>query len=72
VYSFTIVRQNFSRSFRHLLPYVVALVDLDEGPRLMTNLVNCDPDGVRIGMPVRVTFEKVSDDASIPLFEPAQ
>jgi uncharacterized OB-fold protein len=72
VYSFTVIRQNFSRSFRDLLPYVVALVDLDEGPRLMTNLVGCDPDDVRIGMPVRVTFESVSDDASIPLFEPAQ
>jgi len=71
VYSFTVIRQNFARPFRELLPYVVALVDLDEGPRLMTNLVGCDPEDVRIGMPVRVTFEEVSEDASIPLFEPA-
>jgi uncharacterized OB-fold protein len=70
VYSFTVIRQNFSRSFRHLIPYVVALVDLDEGPRLMTNLVGVEPEDVRIGMPVRVTFEEVSDDASVPLFEP--
>jgi len=71
VYSFTVIRQNFSRSFRHLIPYVVALVDLDEGPRLMTNLVGVEPDVVRIGMRVGVRFERVSDDASIPLFEPA-
>jgi hypothetical protein len=71
VYSFTVIRQNFSRSFRHLIPYVVALVDLDEGPRVMTNLVGIDPDDVRIGMRVRVRFEAVSEDASIPLFEPA-
>jgi uncharacterized protein len=71
VYSFTVIRQNFSRSFRHLIPYVVALVDLDEGPRLMTNLVGVDPDDVRIGMRVRVKFEPVSEDASVPLFEPA-
>ena len=70
VYSFTVIRQNFSRSFRHLIPYVVALIDLDEGPRLMTNLVGVDPDDVRIGMRVRVKFEPVSDDASVPLFEP--
>ena len=71
VYSFTVIRQNFSRSFRHLIPYVVALVDLDEGPRLMSNLVDIDPDDVRIGMRVRARFEPVSEDASIPLFEPA-
>jgi uncharacterized OB-fold protein len=70
VYSFTVVRQNFSRPFRDLLPYVVALVDLDEGPRLMTNIVGCDPDDVRIGMSVRVRFEAVNDDSTIPLFEP--
>ena len=71
VYSFTVIRQNFSRSFKHLIPYVVALVDLDEGPRLMTNLVGVDPDDVEIGMRVRVKFEQVSDEASVPLFEPA-
>lgn len=70
VYSFTVIRQNFSRSFRHLIPYVVALVDLDEGPRLMTNLVGVEPDDVEIGMRVRVRFEQVSDGASVPLFEP--
>ncbi|TMK87112.1 MAG: Zn-ribbon domain-containing OB-fold protein, partial [Actinobacteria bacterium] len=52
VYSFTVIRQNFSRSFRHLIPYVVALVDLDEGPRVMTNVVGIEPDDVRIGMRV--------------------
>ena len=72
VYSFTVIRQNFSRSFRHLIPYVVALVDLDEGPRLMTNLLGIAPDDVRIGMRVRVRFEPVSEEASVPLFEPAE
>ena len=71
VYSFTVIRQNFSRSFRHLIPYVVALVDLDEGPRLMTNMVGCEPEDLVIGMPVRVRFEPVSDDASLPMFEPS-
>ena len=69
IYSFTVIRQNMSRSFRHLVPYVVALVDLDEGPRLMTNIVGCDPSDVRIGATVRVRFEPVSDEAAIPLFE---
>ena len=52
-------------------PYSIAVVQLEEGPRMMTNIVGCDPEDVRIGMPVRVRFEAVSDDASVPLFEPA-
>jgi uncharacterized OB-fold protein len=69
VYSYTVIRQNPSRSFRHLLPFVVALVDLDEGPRVMTNVVGRNPDEVRIGARVRVRFEPVSDEASLPMFE---
>ena len=53
-------------------PYVVALVEIDEQPsvRLMTNIVGCAPDDVRVGMPVQVTFEH-QDDVWLPLFEPA-
>jgi hypothetical protein len=57
------------------LPFVVAIVDIPEqdGLRLTTNLVNCAIDDVRIGMPLRVTFELHADpegDVYIPLFEP--
>jgi uncharacterized OB-fold protein len=71
VYSFTVIRQNYSRPFRDWIPYVVALVDLEEGPRVMTNIVECEPDAVRIGMAVRARFEPVSDEAGIALFTPA-
>ncbi len=70
VYSFTVLRQHHSRSLRHLLPLVVALVDLAEGPRIMTNLINVEPENVRVGMRVEVYFERVSDDAALPLFTP--
>jgi uncharacterized OB-fold protein len=69
VYSYTVIRQNMSRSFRHLLPYVVALVDLDEGARLMTNVVGCEPSDLRVGAPVQVRFEPVSEEAALPCFE---
>ena len=54
------------------VPYVIALVELDEqaGLRLATNLVNCDPEQARVGMRVRVLFEQ-HDGAFVPLFEPA-
>jgi uncharacterized OB-fold protein len=71
VYSFTVIRQNYSRPFRDWIPYVVALVDLDEGPRVMSNIVGCDPEDVQVGMAVKARFETVSDVAGIALFEPA-
>lgn len=72
VASWTVIRQNYSRPFRDWIPYVVALVDLEEGPRLMTNIVGCEPDEVTMGMKVVARFEEVSEDAGIALFEPAQ
>jgi uncharacterized protein len=71
VASFTIIRQNHSRPWREMLPYVVALVDLEEGPRIMSNIVGCDPESVEIGMKVVVRFEHVSEEAAIALFAPA-
>jgi len=71
VYSYTVIRQNYSRPFREWMPYVVALVDLEEGPRIMTNIVDCDPEDVRVGMPVRAArFDVVSEEAGLVLFSP--
>lgn len=70
VHSYTVIRQNYARPFRDWIPYVVALVDLEEGPRVMTNIVGCEPDVVRVGMAVRAQFEVVSDAAGIALFSP--
>ena len=54
-------------------PYVIAVVELAEGPRLMTNLVGIEPDPakIRIGMPVEVLFEDVTPEVSLPRFRPA-
>ena len=51
-------------------PYCVALVDLDEGVRMVTNIVGCSPDDVRIAMKVVVIWEPLSDGRHLPLFEP--
>ena len=71
VYSFTVTHRTQARGFRDELPYVLAWVELDEGVQVLTNLVGCDPEKVRIGMEVRVTFEDVNADVSIPRFTPA-
>jgi uncharacterized OB-fold protein len=53
-------------------PYCVALVDLEEGVRMLTNVVGCPPEEVRCGMPVTVTWEPLSDGRRLPLFEPGE
>ena len=57
VHSFTVVHRAPSAAFKEDVPYVLALVDLADGFRMMMNVVGCDPDAVRIGMPVRIVFE---------------
>jgi uncharacterized OB-fold protein len=52
------------------VPYAVALVDLDEGVRMMTNIVTDDPFGVVVGQPVRLVWEALSDGRHVPLFVP--
>lgn len=49
-------------------PYIVALVELEEGVRLVSNLVGCRPDEVEIGMPVQLEFEHHDDDVVLPVF----
>ena len=71
VYAFTVTYRTQARGFRDELPYVLAYVELEEGVQVLTNLVGGEPATLRIGMPVRVTFEDVSADVSIPRFTPA-
>ena len=70
VYSFTITHQNQSPGFREELPYVLAVVELEEGVRLMTNVVGCAPDAVRIGLPVEVVFDDVTPEVTLAKFRP--
>ena len=71
VYTFSVVRQSYHPFFRPLVPYAVAWIDLDEGPRLMSNVVGVeDPSSdLKVGQRVAVTWED-HDELAIPLFEP--
>ncbi|MGH9210864.1 MAG: Zn-ribbon domain-containing OB-fold protein [Acidimicrobiales bacterium] len=68
VYACTVEHQVSASGLRP--PYVVALVDLDEGPRLLSNVVGCPPEDVAVGDRVRVTWEELPDGRQLPLFEP--
>jgi uncharacterized OB-fold protein len=73
VYSFTVVRRAFVPSLASRVPYVVAIVALDDVPgiRLVTNLVDVDPATVRIGIPVEVVWEDVGPGLALPRFRVA-
>ncbi len=68
VASFSVVRRAVSQAYE--APYVVALIDLAEGPRMMSQVVDCDSDAVTVGQPVKVRFEAWSDEVSMPVFSP--
>jgi uncharacterized OB-fold protein len=72
LHTFTVVHRG-QRDFPLGAPYVIAIVALEEGPRLMTNLVGveADPARITIGMPVEVVFEDVSPEIALPRFRPA-
>lgn len=72
VYSYTVNYRPSTPALADRVPYVVALIDLVEGPRMMSNIVGCDPAEVRIGMAVEVTFEDVTDEISLPVFRPVR
>ena len=74
VYSFTVIRQVVggpaARAFEPDIPYMVAWIDLDEGPRLVSNIVDCPIEAVTIGMAVEAVFEQASADIWLPKFKP--
>ncbi len=70
LYTFTVVHRSGIPGYREARPYVVAYVELTEGPRVMTNIVGCEPDEIEVGMPVRVVFHDTGQGNALYRFEP--
>ena len=70
VYSYTISYQPAHPAFADDVPYVIAIIEMDEGWRMDTNIINIDPKEVRIGMPVEVIWDDVTPEFSLPKFQP--
>jgi hypothetical protein len=70
VYSWIVIHQSQHPAFNADTPYNVAIIELEEGPRLHSNIVGCANEDIHIGMPVEVVFERVSDDTAMPKFRP--
>lgn len=71
MYSYTIVRRAMNPAFTAEVPYVFAIVELEEGPRVTTNIVNCASDEIRVDMPVKATYDNVTPEMALLKFEPA-
>ena len=71
IFSFTVFRRAYHPAYRERLPYVVAVIELDEGPRLVSNIVGCPPEEVVCDLPVMVTFEQRGEHV-LPQFTPAR
>ena len=72
VYTFTVCHQAFRPAFEKDLPYTTAVIELEEGPFLLSNIVGCDPMDVKCDMPVEVTWEDITGEFSLPKFKPLQ
>lgn len=70
VYSYTVARRPAGPAFKADVPYVVAVVELDEGARMMTNIVTDDVESVRIGQRVAIHFDAVTESVTLPRFRP--
>lgn len=73
VYTFTVAHRPSHPVFAEQLPMVIAVVELTESPRLFSNVVDCDPADVHVGMALTVRFEAADDsDILLPVFAPAE
>ena len=68
VYSYTVVHRPQRPEF--VVPYVVVIAELEEGWHMLSNLVDCDPGDIAVGMPIEVTFKKMSEEITLPYFRP--
>jgi len=70
VFSFNVMHQVYHPAFAAEVPYAVVIVALAEGPKMVSNLVGVPAHAVRIGMPVHVVFEDLTDEVTLPKFAP--
>jgi hypothetical protein len=71
LYSYTVARRAPVPMFESDVPYVIAIVELEEGPRMTSNVVGAGPEKLRVGMPLQAVFEDVTDSVTLVRFRPA-
>jgi hypothetical protein len=72
VFSFAVMHQVYHPGFAAEVPYAVVVIELDEGARMLSNVVDCPLGEIAIGMPVEVVFEDVTPEVTLPKFRPVR
>jgi uncharacterized OB-fold protein len=70
VFSYTVVHQVYHPGFADAVPYPVVIVELEEGVRMVSNLVDCPLTAIAVGMPVEVVFDELTPEVTLPRFRP--
>lgn len=70
IHTWVVGHEPFLPAFAHLLPHIMVVVALAEGPRIVGHMVACAPDEMRFGMPVRVVFKRLTEAVTLPVWEP--
>ena len=71
LYSYVVVHPPTLPVFKNDVPYPVILVEMEEGPRMVSNVMDCPIDDLVIGMPLEVVFDNVTEDLTLPKFKRA-
>ncbi|UCH43604.1 MAG: OB-fold domain-containing protein [Dehalococcoidales bacterium] len=70
VFSWVVFHQVYHRTFADDIPYTVVLIELDQGVRMISSLIDCRMEDIRIGLPVEVVFDDITNEISLPRFRP--
>jgi hypothetical protein len=70
IYTYVVGHEPFLSAFRDLLPHIMVVVALAEGPRIVGHMVNCRPEEMAFGMPVRVVYKRLTERVTLPVWEP--
>ena len=72
VYSYTVVERGAPEAFQGAVPYVLAVIDLEEGVRMLSWVLDCELEDVKCDMDVEVTFKDLTEDVALPMFRPVK
>ena len=70
VYTYVVAHEPFLPALQHLLPHIMVVVELEEGARIVGYMVDCTPEEMRFGLPVRVVFKRLTDRVTLPVWRP--
>ncbi len=70
IYTYAVYHQAYHPGFESEVPYITAVIELEDGPHFLSNIIGCEPDEVECDMPVEVAWEDITREFSLPKFKP--